>query len=429
MERRTATSSPPKTKNLVFGVCAAAVVLGTTPVFGGGIYLTEIGSPNSLGTASSANVTNRSVADSAWTNPAGMTGLDDSEMLVGMQLVVPEIEFESFVAEAGGNDGGNAGAVAAIPSYFYVRPLNEHWRFGFSIVAPFGGGFDFGDNFVGRYAVEEVVLQGMALSPSFAYQLNESVSIGFGASITYTLMEMDIAINQSAIGAPDGKVELADATDLGVQPFVGLQWQYSDDGLFGLVYRAEMEVDLEGDLRVTDLALPLMPQSTFSMGWDNPQLLEIGIRYRLSDEWTITANADWEDWSAFSNSLLTVNEAPMGPVVVSLDRNWKDTYKVGIGAIRRLSNGANIAFGAAYDSSPVDDVDRTVDLPSDEQVRLSIAWGRDRGGRHAWGVGATWLWLGDGKVDQVAGGQRFAGDFAKNWTLFIGVMYQRRFDR
>ncbi len=23
----------------------------------------------------------------------------------------------------------------------------------------------------------------------------------------------------------------------------------------------------------------------------------------------------------------------------------------------------------------------------------------------------TWLWLGDGKVDQVAGGQRFAGEF------------------
>jgi len=41
----------------------------------------------------------------------------------------------------------------------------------------------------------------------------------------------------------------------------------------------------------------------------------------------------------------------------------------------------------------------------------------------------TWLWLGDGKVDQVAGGQRFAGEFDKNWTLFVGAMYQRRFDR
>jgi len=406
---------------------AVLVALFASPAIGGGLYLTEIGSPNSLGTASSGNVTNRNVADSAWTNPAGMTGIEGSESLIGLQLLLPKVEFESTIAEAGGDDGGNAGAIAAIPSFFYVKPINEDWRFGLSMVAPFGGGFDFGDNFVGRYAVEEITLQGLAVSPSLGYRINDTVSIGFGASITYTIMEMDIAINQSALGAPDGQVKLEDATDVGVQPFLGLQWQYSDKGTFGMVYRAEMEIDLEGDLRVTDLALPLTPQSSFNMGWDNAQLLEIGIRHRLSDEWTLTANADWEDWSAFETNVLSINDAPMGPLVVTLPRNWKDTYKFGIGALREQKNGRKLAFGIAYDTSPVDDADRTVDLPTDEQLRLSVAWGNDTGGRSAWGIGATLLWLGDGKVDQVAGGQRFAGEFDKNWILFVGGMYQRRF--
>ena len=412
-----------------FLFCAgiAAITIGATPAIAGGIYLTEIGSPYSLGTASSGNVTNYTVADSAWTNPAGMTRIEGTEMLAGLQVLIPTIEFESSLAEAGGNDGGNAGSVAAIPSFFYVRPLNERWRFGLSFVAPFGGGFDFGEDFVGRYAVEEIVLQGVALSPSFGYQINDKVSIGFGVSITYSLMEMDVAINQSAVGAPDGKAKLEDATDIGNQPFVGLQWQYSDDGMFGLVYRGEMEVDLEGDLRITNLALPLVPQSTFNMAWDNPQLLEIGIRHRLSDAWTLTVNANWEDWSTFSQNVLTINEALMGPLAITTDRNWKDTYKFGIGAIRELSNGTIFAFGAAYDTSPVDDADRTIDLPSDEQIRLSFAWGRNTGGRNAWGIGATLLWLGDGKVDQVAGGQRFVGEFDKNLILFVGGMYQRRF--
>jgi long-chain fatty acid transport protein len=295
------------------------------------------------------------------------------------------------------------------------------------MVAPFGGGFDFGEDFVGRYGVEEIVLQGVALSPSFGYQINDKVSVGFGVSITYTIMEMDFAINQSAVGAPDGHVKLEDATDIGYQPFVGLQWQYSDDGVFGLVYRGEMEVDLEGDLRITNLALPLVPQSSFNMAWNNPQLLEIGIRHRLSDEWTLLVNADWEDWSAFGQNVLTVNDAPTGPLAIAIDRNWKDTYKFGIGAIRELRNGTKFAFGAAYDTSPVDDADRTIDLPSDEQIRLSIAWGRTTGSRNVWGIGATFLWLGDGKVDQVAGGQRFVGKFDRNWILFVGGMYQRRF--
>ena len=410
-------------------VFAAALIVAAMQAHAGGIYLSEVGSPNSLGTASSGNVTNSTTVDAAWTNPAGMTGLEGAEMLVATQVLLPQVEFESTVAEAGGDDGGNAGAIAAIPSFFYVRPLNENWRFGLSMVAPFGGGFDFGDNFVGRYAVEEITLQGLAVSPSFGYRVNDAVSIGFGASVVYTIMEMDLAINQSAVGAPDGQVKLEDATDTGVQPFVGLQWQYSDKGTFGVVYRAEMEVDLEGDLKIEGLVLPLTPQSSFNFAWDNPQLIEIGFRHKLTDEWTITANADWEDWSAFGKNVLSVNDAPVGPVAVTIDRNWKDTYKLGIGAIRRLDNGTILAFGASYDTSPVDDEDRTIDLPTDEQFRLSFAWARDTGGESTWGVGATWLWLGDGEVDQVAGGQRFAGEFDKNSILFIGGMYQRRFGR
>lgn len=238
-------------------------LLFASPAIAGGLYLTEIGSPNSLGTASSGNVTNHRMADAAWTNPAGMTGIEGPEMLVGLQLLLPKTEFESTVAEAGGDDGGNAGAIAAIPSFFYVKPLNEDWRFGLSMVAPFGGGFDFGEDFVGRYAVQEITLQGLAVSPSLGYRLSDTVSIGFGASVIYTIMEMDIAINQSTLGAADGQVNLEDATDTGVQPFVGLQWQYSDKGSLGIVYRAEMEIDLEGDLRVNNLALPLTPQSSF----------------------------------------------------------------------------------------------------------------------------------------------------------------------
>ena len=408
-------------------IVAIAVAVPTAQA--GGIYLSEIGSPNSLGTAASGNVTNRSIADSAWTNPAGMTGLDESQMLTGLQVLVPKTEFESTVAEAGGGDGGNAGQTAAIPSFFYVRPLNDKWRFGLSMVAPFGGGFDFGDDFVGRYSVQEITLQGVAVSPSLGYRINDRVSVGFGVSVLYTIFDMDIAINQSGIGAPDGKVEIEDATDVGYQPFVGLQWQFSDRGTFGVVYRGEADIELDGDVTINNLVLPLTPQSSIDITWDNPQLLEIGIRYRLNDEWSMTANADWEDWSAFSVTDFAINDAPTGPLFMELDRNWDDAYKFGIGFTRDRADGQKLAFGAAYDTSPVSSADRTVDLPSDEQLRLSAAYGRDTGGKHAWGIGATWLWLGNGKVDQTAGGARFAGEFDKNWILFVGGMYQRRFGK
>ena len=304
----------------------------------------------------------------------------------------------------------------------------KKWRFGFSLVGTFGGAFDFGDDFVGRYTVQEVALQGLALSPSFGYELNDTVSIGFGMSIVYTIMDMELAINQAAFGAPDGKVELNDATDVGFQPFVGMQWQYSDDGVFGVVYRAEMEVDLEGDLVIRDLVLPLTPQSSFNMAWDNAQSLEIGIRHQLSDQWAVVATANWEDWSVFKDNVITINDAPVGPLVQTLERNWDDTYKVALGFIRDMDNGARMSFGASYDSSAVDDENRTVDLPIDEQIRLSFAYGRDHGDS-GWALGATWLWLGDGKVDTTAQNVRYSGEFKNNSILFIGGTYLRRFGR
>jgi long-chain fatty acid transport protein len=116
-----------------------------------GFYLAEVGSPASLGTGGVANPTNTFGADAAWTNPAGMTGLNRDQIFSGFQAVIPKVEFDSSKATAGGSDAGNAGNLAFIPSFFYVNKLNDRTRLGFSVVTPMGGGVNYGDDFVGRY--------------------------------------------------------------------------------------------------------------------------------------------------------------------------------------------------------------------------------------------------------------------------------------
>lgn len=61
------------------------------------------------------NPTSNFGADSAFNNPAGMTGLKQDTVVGGFQLLVPKIKFDSDVAEAGGSDGGNAGNAAVFP--------------------------------------------------------------------------------------------------------------------------------------------------------------------------------------------------------------------------------------------------------------------------------------------------------------------------
>ncbi len=35
-------------------------------------------------------------------------------------------------------------------------------------------------------------------------------------------------------------------------------------------------------------------------------------------------------------------------------------------------------------------------------------------------MAGTALWLGDGKLDQIAQGERVAGEFDSNWIFFLG---------
>lgn len=399
-------------------LAAAAALLFTQQLQAGGFYIAEVGTPASLGTAGAANVTNRFGPDSAWSNPAGMTGLDSDQMMVGFQLLVPQIEFDSSRADAGGNDGHNAGNVAAIPSLFYVKKTGERTRVGFSVVAPMGGGANFGDDFVGRYGATKVALQAVGLSPSFAYEVSDRLSLGAGVSMLYTSYDQNIALNLP-LALPDGKVKIEDATDWGYQPFVGLQYRVSDKTLLGVIYRAEADVDLEGDLNFRNMPGGFSPAANeIDIGWDNPQLLEVGIQHRLQDDLVLVANADWEDWSQFSENRLEPSGGILNPKV-KLDRNFKDTWHVGVGVLRPMGTHAWSA-GIGYDSSAVDDEDRTIDLPVDQVFKFS--------GAYAWkgikqmdvSLGATLAYLGKAKVDQEAQGVRFKGEFDTNYVLFVG---------
>ena len=102
-------------------VLAGTASLLAKPAAAAGFYFPEIGTPSSLGTGGVASTTNIYGADAAWTNPAGMTALEEDRIFAGLQVVVPEIEFDASIASAGGSDGGNAGEKAAIPSFFFIQ--------------------------------------------------------------------------------------------------------------------------------------------------------------------------------------------------------------------------------------------------------------------------------------------------------------------
>ena len=399
------------------GIVSAACLLAKTAA-GAGFYIPEVGTPSSLGTGGVANVTNIYGADSAWTNPAGMTALEEDRIFAGLQVALPKIEFDSSIATGGGSDGGNAGETALIPSFFYLKNLSDSTRLGFSVTAPLGGGVDYGDNFAGRYETISASLEGIAFSPSLGYEINEQLSVGAGVSFIYTHFEQDIAINPAlvpTVDGGDGKLKIEDADDWGYQPFLGLTYRLSDRALLGVVYRAEMDVDLEGDVKYRNLGALTPSTNSVDIGWDNPQTLEAGLSYQFTDENTLFFNAGWQDWSAFSDNELAFT----GAGVATLDRNWDDTWHAGI-AFSRIEDRQGYTVGLSYESSPVDDGDRTFDLPVDELYRFSASYSGSSGRTLDYSLGGSLMKFGDTIIDNTVQGVRVKGDFDSNYILFLG---------
>ncbi len=414
-------------KRITWALCSFFLVITMCichQAFAGGLYLSELASPGSVGTAGVLNVVNNKTADAAYTNPAGMTGIKKDAFMGGIQLLLPEVRFDASIAEAGGSDGDNAGVATPIPGIYGVKVLSDQWRLGMGISAPLGGGANYGRDFVGRYMATKVTLSGLTFNPAVGYRISDRVSAGAGVSIMYSVMDYQVALNQNAVipGTPDGEINFDGLDDWGYQGYLGLTWQISDRAMLGCVYRTKIQSDLEGPIKFNNVQIPIINQITSQLdrakiSWDFPQLFQVGLKLNVSDRLTLLFDADWEEWSSFSKNRFQITGGPITSIQ-NVDRGFDDTWHVGAGLIYKFDKNL-IAMGVGYDTSAVDDDKRTIDLPVDEQVRFGLAYAG--GGEDApyYAVGFSFLWMGKGEVDQTAQGARFKGEFDSNYILFF----------
>ena len=420
-----------KQVSFIFSLCLIILLLtgGGYICQAGGIYITQIATPGSVGTAGVSNVVNNLDASSVFTNPAGMTGLSRDEIMTGSQLIIPEMRFDSSIAEAGGSDGGNAGFVNFVPSFFGVKVLSDRWRVGLSLVAPLGGGLDYGKSFVGRYQATRAVLGGTGITPAVAYKITDKLSIGVGVSALKTVLDMDVAVNQPLF-FKDGQVNIDKIDDWSVQGHVGITYQLNDSALFGFLYRSKSEIELEGDLDFKNIRIPRLNETTSRLDkaevdFDYAQVFQVGLRYKLTQKLWLFLDYDYETWSDFSNTRIGVSGGLLA-TVKTFDRDFKDTWHAGVGLA--YERGKDIyACGFSYDSSPVNDSNRTADLPLDEQIKVSLAYGRWYTPNLGLGLGVTYAYLGEGRIDQVAQGARYKGKFDTNYILFLSASLDYRF--
>jgi len=145
-----------------------------------------------------------------------------------------------------------------------------------------------------------------------------------------------------------------------------------------------------------------------------PQMVMVSGYHELTDRLAIMANIGWQEWSEFGKSDITISSQTT--TSLTQDRNYDDTWHFALGMQYRIADPWLLSAGIAYDESPVDDEDRTPDLPLDRQIRYAVGAQYDWDDDIAFGFAYEYIDAGKAEIDQFRGplAGRLVGEYDTN---------------
>ena len=339
------------------------------------MLLYETGAPD-LGTASAGRAAMAADASTASSNPAGMTLLDRSQLLGASGAILPSTNFDvAPQTTTPGGGGGNAGVFLPLGGFFYVYRLSERVRLGVAAVSDFGGAFNYGKQWTGRYYVTQEPLITGKVNPTIAYMVNDWLSVGAGFSFSVGRLLFQSKVNNTILPRlprPDGGLGI-ESWDEAFGGNVGILLTPIKKLRVGLTYQSPIDYKFGFRPHLTNLG-PLFSRLRQRIGgtkinipMEVPQQVMLSGLYDVTSYWSLMGNVGWQNWSAFGEFPVGISSLKQRSVDVNL--NFSDTCQVAIGQQLRFGEKWLWSAGFAYDSSPVSRANRAPTLPLDRQLR------------------------------------------------------------
>lgn len=314
-------------------------------------------------------------------NPAGMTYLpmghsvSASGTLLNRSINYSDkgsTDSAGFRFLTNNTNGGNAGGLSLLPAGYWSYSISQALRIGVGVSPTFGNTTEYDQNFIGRSAGYYAHIEQININPSIAYKLNEKVSLGAGINFAKNKTHFRQGLPANAGGLVNFLDVEGDAWAVGYN--LGAMFQLSPSTRVGVTYRSALTFDLEGKQfsSVSNLASAALTNQDIKAQLKTPGSASLAVSQKLSDRWEMLGDFTWTNWSVI-NSIQIKNRGGSGADLSALSYNFKDSWRVGLGANYQYNNDWKLRFGLAYDKTPVrGDTDRTMTLPDSDRTWLSF---------------------------------------------------------
>lgn len=409
---------------------AGLVISWCSTAYAAALALYETGAPD-LGTASAGRAAMGVDASTAGSNPAGLTLLDRSQLMLASGALLPLGNFDRGSQTSvpnGGSGGGNVGVFMPIGGAFYAYRLSDRLWFGFAAGSTFGLAADFGKHWVGRYYVTRTSILTGGFNPSIAYRVNEWLSVGAGFSFNIARLYDQAKVNNALPRVPDGGLEI-ESWDEAFGGNVGFLLRPIEKLKIGLTYQSPIDYKFGFHPHTTGLGpgLQLALKRTGLLGskvnltMTEPQQMMASAIYQLTPALVLLGNIGWQNWSQFGQTTLGISGLQQKTLAVDLQ--FSDTIQIAFGAQYHLSDKWLWSGGFAYDSAPVSAQNRVPTLAFDRQLRYGTGVQYQVSRDLNVGLAYELVDCGNAPFDVRKGplAGTLQGDYSANYLNFLGV--------
>jgi len=311
-------------------------------------------------------------ASSVYFNPGSLSLQEKSCIMGGFNFVSPRASFLSPI-----NGNVDAEKVNFTPFYLYGFYKINRFTIGLGVNNPYGMGSSWGDDWEGKYIIQEIKLNTFYIQPTVSYKITDRIGVGAGFVYATGHAFVRKAVPVTGVSTPYGEAEL-DGNGHGFGFNAGLFFKLSEQATAGLSYRSRVKLNVkDGDATFSGIPSSLSSEFPASAGFNTeinlPSTLSVGLAYQFNDKLMVALDFNLTGWAVYDSLNF---EFPDHPDLDSRSgRNYKNAIAARLGGQYKITKKLDFRAGIAFDESPVRDGYLSPELPDANKSILTFGAG------------------------------------------------------
>ncbi|MCL5778720.1 outer membrane protein transport protein [Limibaculum sp. FT325] len=315
-------------------------------------------SAKGMGTSLAGTASAASDVTFATFNPAALTTVENFEIGGNVSVVAP-ISDGTFTNGPFAGQEFDADRTGVVPAFAAGFRVNEDLVVGLTSYAPFGLKTEYPTFWPGMVDGRTSELRTVVIAPTIAYDVLDNLTFGASLDILYA----DARLTSAAVNLDGSQYSVSFSFGALYEPLEGTR--------IGAAYHHGYELDFNTAI-FGGLAggIPETAGITGVAKTELPNWVQIGVTQDVGEDLRVMLEGRWINWSRFDRIDVSATNAP--GLAFSDVQNYDDAFFVSLGAEYDISRSFTLRGGVAWDETPTSDAFRTVRVPDEDRLWLSL---------------------------------------------------------